>query len=660
MSEQQHNRQPQGGPGSGNRPARPAGFGFGPGGGRGGPGGMGAPVQKAKNFKATLRRLMGYLVPHRGALTIVLVTAILSTIFAIVGPKILGKATTEIFNGMMARFNGVADAAIDFQYIAHILLLLIALYVISALFSYIQQYVMAGVAQKIVFDLRKDVNGKLTRLPLKYYDSRTHGEILSRAVNDVDNISSTLQQSLTQFITAIVTLIGVIVMMLTISPLMTLITVITLPVSFVAIAMIAKKSQAYFKGQQAALGDLNGHVEEMYTGHTVVKAFGHEKKSIRKFDAVNEKLYESGWRAQFISGLIMPIMSFIGNIGYVLVAVAGGILVLRKSIEIGDVQAFISYSRQFTQPVTQTAQIANIIQSTIASAERVFELLDEPEEVAESDAPVPIVTDDSLQSPPSDEQQPVLIPKGNVRFEQVNFRYKEDVPLIDNMNIDVKAGQTIAIVGPTGAGKTTLINLLLRFYELNEGRILIDGIDITELKRGDLRSLFGMVLQDTWLFNGTIGDNIAYGRTGVTQEEIVEAARAAYADYFIRTLPEGYDTILNEEASNLSQGQKQLLTIARAILADPAILILDEATSSVDTRTEAHIQQAMHTLMQGRTSFVIAHRLSTIRDADLILVMNHGQVIEQGSHEQLLAAGGFYADLYQSQFSGRRGSLDAG
>jgi len=660
MSEQQHNNQPQGGSGSGNRPARPGGFGFGPGGGRGGPGGMGAPVQKAKNFKATLRRLMGYLTPHRGALTIVLVTAILSTIFAIVGPKIMGKATTEIFNGMMDRFNGVAGAAIDFQYIAHILLLLIALYVISALFSYIQQYVMAGVAQKIVYDLRKDVNGKLTRLPLKYYDSRTHGEILSRAVNDVDNISGTLQQSLTQFITAIVTLIGVIVMMLTISPLMTLITIITLPVSFVAIAMIAKKSQAYFKGQQAALGDLNGHVEEMYTGHTVVKAFGHEKKSIRKFDTVNERLYESGWRAQFISGLIMPIMGFIGNIGYVLVAVAGGILVLRKSIEIGDVQAFISYSRQFTQPVTQTAQIANIIQSTIASAERVFELLDEPEEVPESETPVTIASANSLQSTPSNEQQHMLIPKGNVRFERVDFRYKEDAPLIDNMNIDVKAGQTIAIVGPTGAGKTTLINLLLRFYELNEGRILIDGVDITQLRRGDLRSLFGMVLQDTWLFNGTIGDNIAYGRIGVKQEEIVEAARAAYADYFIRTLPEGYDTILNEEASNLSQGQKQLLTIARAILADPAILILDEATSSVDTRTEAHIQQAMHTLMQGRTSFVIAHRLSTIRDADLILVMNHGKVIEQGSHEQLLAAGGFYADLYQSQFSGRRNSLDVG
>ncbi|MFD0714843.1 ABC transporter ATP-binding protein [Paenibacillus sp. GCM10027626] len=618
----------------------------GPGFGRGG---MGMPVQKVKNFKATLRRLIGYLKPHRGALVIVLATAILSTVFSIVGPKILGKATTELFNTVMARFQGDTTAAVDFTYIGQILLVLIALYVISSLFSYIQQYVMASVAQKTVFDLRQDVNKKLARLPLKYYDSRTHGEILSRAVNDVDNISSTLQQSLTQFITAIVTLIGVIVMMLTISPIMTLITIVTLPVSFAAIAMIAKKSQTYFKGQQAALGELNGHVEEMYTGHAVVKAFGHERKSIQKFDAVNERLYESGWKAQFVSGLIMPIMGFIGNIGYVLIAIVGGFFVLRKSIEVGDVQAFISYSRQFTQPVTQTAQIANIIQSTIASAERVFELLDEEEEVPETASPAVIAEPSAGR----------LSMRGDVRFDHVNFSYKAENPLIDDMNIDVKSGQTIAIVGPTGAGKTTLINLLMRFYELNSGRILIDGTDITGLRRGDLRSLFGMVLQDTWLFNGTIRDNIAYGRMNATEEEIIEAAKAAYADHFIRTLPEGYDTILNEEASNISQGQKQLLTIARAILADPSVLILDEATSSVDTRTEVHIQEAMNQLMQGRTSFVIAHRLSTIRDADLILVMNHGKVIEQGNHEQLLAAGGFYADLYESQFTGRSLSQDA-
>ncbi|MCQ6561990.1 ABC transporter ATP-binding protein [Paenibacillus mendelii] len=631
MSEQQK-QGPAGGPGGKPGGPSPGGFGFGP--GRGGPGGMGMPVQKAKNFKVTLKRLIGYLKPHGFALLIVLVTAVLSTVFSILGPKIMGKATTELYRSFVER------TPIDFTYIWNILIILAGLYVISSLFSYIQQYVMAGVAQKTVYDLRKDVNEKLARLPLKFYDSRTHGEILSRAVNDVDNISSTLQQSLTQFITAVVTLIGVIVMMLTISPLLTLITVITLPVSFLAIAMIAKKSQAYFKGQQAALGELNGHVEEMYTGHPVVKAFGHEDKSIQKFDVVNERLYESGWRAQFVSGMIMPIMGFIGNIGYVLVAVAGGILVLRKSIEIGDVQAFISYSRQFTMPVTQTAQIANIIQSTIASAERVFELLDETEEVPEADKDAKVIQ----------------LPKGHVRFERVHFGYSDEAMLIENMNIDVKAGQTIAIVGPTGAGKTTLINLLMRFYEINDGRITIDGADITELKRGDLRSLFGMVLQDTWLFNGTIHDNIAYGRAGATEEEVVQAAKAAYADHFIRTLPEGYDTVLNEEASNISQGQKQLLTIARAILADPSILILDEATSSVDTRTEVHIQQAMNELMQGRTSFVIAHRLSTIRDADLILVMNHGTVIEQGSHEELLAQGGFYADLYESQFSGRKPS----
>nr|WP_325176712.1 ABC transporter ATP-binding protein [Paenibacillus alkalitolerans] len=597
---------------------------------------MGMPVQKAKNFKATFRRLLTYIKPHRTAMAVVFLTAVLSTVFGIVSPKIMGNATTILFEGMMA------GAGIDFGAIGNILLWLAGLYVISSLFSYIQQHVMAGVSQKIVYDMRQEVNLKLARLPLKYFDSRTHGETLSRVVNDIDTISGTLQQSLTQFITSIVTLAGVVVMMLTISPLMTLIIIVTLPLSFVFIRTITTRSQKHFRGMQQSLGELNGHVEEMYTGHQVVKAFGHEQKSIERFDGVNAKLYESAWRAQFISGTVMPLMNFIGNIGYVLVSVAGGILVMRNAIKIGDVQAFIMYSKQFSMPIAQTAQIANIIQSTVASAERVFELLDEEEETPEAEG-----------------ERLIAQPKGNVRFEHVKFGYKEDAPLIEDMNIDVSSGQTVAIVGPTGAGKTTLVNLLMRFYELKGGRITIDGIDITQLKRGDLRSLFGMVLQDTWLFNGTIRDNIAYGKEGATEAEVVQAAKAAHADHFIRTLPEGYDTVLNEEASNISQGQKQLLTIARAILADPAILILDEATSSVDTRTEIHIQHAMSELMKGRTSFVIAHRLSTIRDADLILVMNQGAVIEQGTHKELLAKGGFYADLYESQFSGRKKQKEA-
>jgi ATP-binding cassette, subfamily B, multidrug efflux pump len=624
---------PGGGGGPGMNP-----MGFGP---RGGPAGMMMKGQKAKNFKGTLRRLVGYLRPHRFSLLIVLLTAVLSTVFSILGPKIMGEATTKLFEGLMGKIKGVPGASIDYDAIARILLTLAVLYVVSAIFGYIQQYVMAGVAQRTVYGIREDVNKKLAKLPLKFFDGRTHGEILSRAVNDVDNISGTLQQSLTQFITSIVTLIGVVVMMLTISPLLTLITVITLPLSFIVIKMIATKSQAHFAGQQKALGELNGHVEEMFTGHTIVKAFGREETSVSKFNEVNERLYQSGWRAQFISGNIMPLMGFIGNIGYVLVSVAGGLFVLHNRITVGDVQAFISYSRQFTMPVTQTAQIANIIQSTIASAERVFELLDEEEEVPDAPATHAAV---SLNKSAA----------GEVHFEHVKFGYKEDATLMNDLSIDVKQGQTIAIVGPTGAGKTTLINLLMRFYELNDGRITIDGKNIVDMPRGELRSKFGMVLQDTWLFNGTIRDNIAYGRIGATEEEVVRAAKAAYADHFIRTLPDGYDTILNEEASNLSQGQKQLLTIARAVLADPQILILDEATSSVDTRTEVHIQQAMSALMEGRTSFVIAHRLSTIRDADRILVMNHGAVIEQGSHEELLAQRGFYAELYESQFTGKK------
>lgn len=600
-------------------------------------GGMGMPGQKAKNFKGTFKRLMGYLKPHRYKLLTVLFMAVLSTLFSVLSPQIMGNATTKLFEGIMGKIKGVPGAAIDFEYIVQILVILIGLYLLSAFFAYIQQYMMAGVAQRTVYDMRKHLNDKLSRLPLKFYDSRTHGEILSRVTNDVDNISNTLQQSITQFITSIVTLVGIIIMMLTISPWLTLICVLTLPLSIYITKMVASRSQKHFIGQQASLGELNGHVEEMYTGHKIVKAFGREAESTFKFDEINEKLYTSGWKAQFISGVIMPLMMFVNNIGYVFVCVVGGIFVTNGTMKIGDIQAFIQYARQFTQPIAQTANIANIIQSTIASAERVFELLDEQEE-----------------SPDSREAVSLEAPQGIVRFENVKFGYNEDAPLIDDMNIDVQQGQTIAIVGPTGAGKTTLVNLLMRFYEINGGSITVDGVDIRDIKRGDLRSMFGMVLQDTWLFNGTIRENIGYGREGASELDVVRAAQAAHADHFIRTLPEGYETVLNEEASNISQGQKQLLTIARAILADPAILILDEATSSVDTRTEVFIQKAMTELMRGRTSFVIAHRLSTIREADLILVMKDGSVIEKGNHHELLGQGGFYADLYNSQFTDSR------
>jgi ATP-binding cassette, subfamily B, multidrug efflux pump len=601
-----------------------------------GRGGMGMPVQKAKNFRGTLIRLLGYFKPQKYLLLAVLVAAVLSTVFNVVGPKILGLATTKLFEGIVLKFRGVPGAGVDFTYIGQILLLLLLLYIISAVFNYIQQYIMAGVAQKTVYTLRQQVEEKFERLPLKFYDSRTHGEILSRAVNDMDNISSTLQQSLTQLITSVVTVVGVIAIMLTISPILTLVVFLTLPLSLLITTTIAKRSQIHFKGQQRALGELNGHVEEMYTGHKIVKAFGHESKSIAKFEELNDKLYNSGWRAQFVSGMIMPLIMSVGNLGFVAVSVIGGIMVTQGAITIGDVQAFIQYSRQFSQPITQLANIANVIQLTMASAERIFELLDEQEEIADPvDAKV------------------IDFPQGEVQFQHVTFSYKEDVPLIEDMNIDITSGQTIAIVGPTGAGKTTLVNLLMRFYDLNGGEILVDGVPITQLERGNLRRMFGMVLQDTWLFTGTIRENIAYGREDATKEEIVRAAKAAQADHFIRTLPESYETVLNQETSNLSQGQKQLLTIARAFLADPAILILDEATSSVDTRTEILIQKAMGELMKGRTSFVIAHRLSTIRDADLILVMNHGSIIEKGTHRELLAKGGFYADLYNSQFTGR-------
>lgn len=605
--------------------------------GRGhGPGGVGMPVEKAKDFTGTVKRLLTYLKPRRFKITLVFFMAIFSTIFSIVSPKIMGKTTTEFFRFTMLKMQGITEAAINFPYILNIIILLGILYIFSAFFAYFQQFIMAGVTQNIVFDMRNDLSSKLSRLPLKYFDTRAHGDILSRVTNDIDNIATTLQQSLTQLITSVVTLIGIVAMMLTISPLLTLIAAITLPLSFLVTKKIVGHSQKYFAAQQKALGKLNGHVEEIYAGHEVIKIFGREQQSLEKFQNINDELYGSAWKAQFVSGIIMPLMTLINNLGYVFICIVGGIMVTRRAIEIGDVQAFIVYSKQFTHPIIQTANIANIIQSTVASAERVFEILDEAEE-----------------TPDPENAGTINNPRGEVKLEKVSFGYAADHNVIQDINIHVKPGQKVAVVGPTGAGKTTLVNLLMRFYELGEGRIIIDGVNIKELSRNNLRSMFGMVLQDTWLFNGTIRDNIAYGRSDATEEDIVKAAEAARADHFIRTLPEGYDTFLNEEASNISQGQKQLLTIARAILADPEILILDEATSSVDTRTEIFIQKAMTELMKGRTSFVIAHRLSTIRDADLILVIDNGKIIEQGRHQDLLANNGFYAELYNSQFLGK-------
>ncbi len=613
-----------------NRPpvGRPGGF------GGGGPMGMAMPVEKPKNARSTLMRLLSYFRPHWLKLLVVFLAAVLSTIFTIWSPKILGHITTDLFDGIIQKLHHVPGGGVDFTRIMQLLLLLGGVYVLSSLFGYLQQFVMAGVAQRTVYTLRLQVMDKMTRLPVSYFDSHPHGEILSRFVNDFDNISSTLQQSLTQAITSVVTFLGVIVMMLSISWIMTVVIALTLPLSFVVTRTIAKQAQAHFLRRQQRLGEINGHIEEMYTGHSIVKAFGREEYSLSTFNEINERLYESSWKAQFVTGIIMPLMGFIGNIGYVLVSVIGGVLVIRGSIQIGDIQAFIQYARQFSQPITQMASISNNIQSALASAERVFELLDATEEAPDQASP--------LQLPS---------PKGDVTFDHVSFGYTPEKPLITDMNIDVKSGETVAIVGPTGAGKTTLVNLLMRFYDVDQGQITVDGYNISRFTRKDLRHLFGMVLQDTWLFNGTVAENIGYGRTGASPAEIVDAAKAAFADHFIRTLPEGYDTVLNEEASNISQGQRQLLTIARAILADPPMLILDEATSSVDTRTEIHIQNAMQNLMKGRTSFVIAHRLSTIREASIILVMNHGRVVEQGTHESLLAAGGFYAELYESQFT---------
>jgi len=592
-------------------------------------------VEKPKDFKGTLKRLMTYLKPHTLGIIIVLALTVTSTVLAILAPKIMGKAITKIFQGVMAKMLHIPNAHINFSYVGSILLTLVWMYLLSALFNYLQQYIMVGITQKTVKRMREEVMEKLTKVPLKFYDSRSHGDILSRVTNDIDNISNTLQQSLMQMIAAIITIVGVIIMMLTISPVLTLITLATLPLSIFSTMFIAKRSQKYFRQQQKALGKLNGHVEEMYGGHVIVKSYNYEEKSINKFKNINEELYQASWKAQFMSGIIMPVMNFIGNLGYIIVAVVGGVFVTKRAIEIGDIQAFIQYSRQFTQPIVQVANIFNLIQSTIASAERVFEILDEKEEIP--DKP------NALELKHTD---------GNVKFENVYFSYTEDKKLIENLNIDVKSGQTIAIVGPTGAGKTTLVNLLMRFYEIQGGKITVDGIDIRDIKRYNLRKLFGMVLQDTWLFSGSIKDNIAYGKDNATFEEVVKAAKAANAHHFIMALPDGYDTIINEEATNISQGEKQLITIARAFLADPDILILDEATSNVDTLTEIYIQKAMHEIMKGRTNFVIAHRLSTIRNADMILVMNEGKIIEKGTHEELLHKGGFYADLYKSQFLG--------
>ncbi|MGL5068298.1 MAG: ABC transporter ATP-binding protein [Sarcina sp.] len=594
----------------------------------------GGPTAKAKDFKGTMKRLFSYLKEFKIRMIVIFILAILATIFSVVSPKILGMAITKIGDGVMEKYKGVPGATIDFHYVFWILIILASLYVLSSGFLFAQKYVMASVAQKAVFKLRKQIEEKLNKLPLKYFDSHSKGDLLSRVTNDLENIGSTLQQSLNELITSLITVIGVAIMMFTINIWLALVCIIVIPIGIFGIKPIMKRSQKHFVAQQREIGKINGHIEEVYSGHKVIKAFNRENISIKELEVMNDKLYDCGWKAQFVSGIIMPFMRFVSNISYVVIAVLGGIFVTKGYITLGDIQAFIRYVNQFTQPMSQVANIMNVLQSTAASAERVFEILDEKEEVKEAVNPVKLEN-----------------VKGNVTFENVKFGYTQEKTLITNMNIDAKPGQTIAIVGPTGAGKTTLINLLMRFYDVNSGSIKIDGVDIKEMTRKDLRNTFGMVLQDTWLFNGTIRDNIAYGVDNATFEEVVVAAKAAHADHFIRTLADGYDTVLNEEASNISQGQKQLITIARAILADPSILILDEATSSVDTRTEVFIQTAMNKLMQGRTSFVIAHRLSTIKDADIILVMKDGNVIESGSHNELIAAKGFYEDLYNSQFA---------
>jgi ATP-binding cassette subfamily B protein len=625
--------------------------------------GMGLPPAKPKDFKGAFRRLIQRLRPERTLIAIVIVLAVISVTFAVIGPKILGTATNDIFAGILSkqipagvtqeqviaglRAQGKDQLAdmlgsmhltpgqgVDFNDLASILIVLIGIYLLSSLFAWLQAWIMAGVTQRTILRLREDVDTKLGRLPLKYFDGHPRGDVLSRVTNDIDNIGQSLQQSLTQLITSLLTIIGVLALMLTISPILAVISILAVPVSIVVTILIATRSQKQFAAQWASTGTLNGHVEEMHTGHAIVKVFGRQQEAIDKFDAENAKLYEASYRAQFISGIIQPALNFVSNLNYVAIAVIGGVRVATGQMTLGDVIAFIQYSRQFTFPIVQAASIANVLQSAAASAERVFELLDEPEEIADPVAPVRL---------PST--------RGAVSFEDVSFRYLPDVPLIDELDLVADAGHTIAIVGPTGAGKTTLVNLLMRFYELDGGRITIDGVDTREMTRDDLRRTFGMVLQDTWLFHGTIRENIAYGRDGATDADIAAAAEAAHVDHFVKTLPDGYDTVIDDDATNLSAGEKQLLTIARAFLADPAILILDEATSSVDTRTEVLIQRAMARLMKNRTAFVIAHRLSTIRDADTILVMDKGHIVEQGSHAELIAKHGFYAELYESQFS---------
>lgn len=602
------------------RPARPMGH---------GPGRM--TGEKAKDFKGTIRKLIVYLGNFKIGVIFVLIFAIGSTVFNILGPKILGTATTELAGGLMAKISGTGG--IDFAAIGRILLLVMGLYGCSAIFNFVQGWIMTGITQKVCYRMRREISEKINRMPMKYFESRTVGEVLSRITNDVDTLGQGLNQSITQLITSVSTMLGVLVMMLSISPLMTLIAIIILPISMILISLVVKRSQKYFKSQQAYLGSINGQVEEIYSGHLVVQAFNKQKESIEEFNKTNRKLYESAWKSQFISGMMHPIMMFVGNLGYVAVAFVGALLAIQGRITIGDIQAFIQYVRNFTQPIQQIAQVMNMMQSMAAAAERVFEFLNEEEETEQAQ---------TLEAGRKLE--------GRVAFEHVQFGYTEDKIIIHDFSAKVAPGQKVAIVGPTGAGKTTMVKLLMRFYDVNSGAIFVDGNNVKDFNRHDLRNEFGMVLQDTWLFKGTIMENIRYGRPGATDEEVIAAAKAAHAHHFIQTLPGGYQMELNEEATNVSQGQKQLLTIARTILADNPILILDEATSSVDTRTEIRIQKAMDNLMKGRTSFIIAHRLSTIRDADMILVMKDGDIIEQGTHEELLAKQGFYADLYNSQF----------